>query len=177
MRMSYFKKIYQLINRRSGFKYLDSTVRVPFSAHIAGREKIAVHEGVQLGRNIWLDGLGGINIGNGVVFGPNVTILSRDHYYDGPELKAIPFEKVILKPVSIGSACWIGQGAIILPGVCLGEGCVVGAGAVVTTSFPAGSVVLGNPGKQIKSRNMEVFVELQSSGSYIYCQPGKKVIK
>lgn len=54
-------------------------------------------------------------------------------------------------PVVIGRGCWIGARAIILKGVQLGEGCIVGAGAVVTKSFPAWSVIGGNPAKLIRT--------------------------
>lgn len=54
-------------------------------------------------------------------------------------------------PVVIGRGCWIGARAIILKGVQLGEGCIVGAGSVVTKSFPAWSILAGNPAKLIRT--------------------------
>jgi acetyltransferase-like isoleucine patch superfamily enzyme len=54
------------------------------------------------------------------------------------------------KPIIIGDRCWIGFNSTILKGVVLGDECVVGAGSVVTRSFPAGSVVAGNPAHIIK---------------------------
>lgn len=53
--------------------------------------------------------------------------------------------------VVIENKCWIGTRSIILKGVHLGEGCVVGAGSVVTKSFPAYSVVAGNPARLIRT--------------------------
>lgn len=53
--------------------------------------------------------------------------------------------------VVVGRGCWIGSRAIILKGVRLGEGCIVGAGAVVTKSFPAWSVIAGNPARLIRT--------------------------
>lgn len=51
----------------------------------------------------------------------------------------------------IGSRCFIGGRSLILPGVEIGDDCIVGAGAVVTKSVPAGSIVVGNPAKVIRS--------------------------
>ena len=49
-------------------------------------------------------------------------------------------------------------GVIILPGVTIADNTVVAAGAVVTKSFPAGSIIGGNPAKVIK--NIDDYVEL-----------------
>lgn len=44
-------------------------------------------------------------------------------------------------------------GGTILPGVTIADNTVVAAGAVVTKSFPAGSIIGGNPAKVIKSNS------------------------
>jgi len=55
--------------------------------------------------------------------------------------------------IRIGRGCWIGSGVAI---VCthgelvLGRNCVVAANAVVTSSSPAHSVIIGNPGRVIR---------------------------
>lgn len=51
----------------------------------------------------------------------------------------------------IGDGCLIGMGSVILSGARIGEGSLVGAGALVLENqeIPAGSVVLGTPGKVV----------------------------
>lgn len=59
----------------------------------------------------------------------------------------------ILHGCTVGDHCVVGMGAIILDDAVLGEHCLVGAGAVVTGKMnaPAGSLLLGNPAKVVKS--------------------------
>jgi len=96
--------------------------------------------------------IGTVEIGNDVMMGPEVVILSLDHAY---------FESLILirnqglrqdRPVVIEDDVWIGTRAIILPGVRIGQGAVVAAGAVVTKNIEPYSVVAGNPAKLINKR-------------------------
>ena len=58
---------------------------------------------------------------------------------------------------SVGDGCVIGMGAVVLTGAVLEDGCLVGAGALVTgkTVAPAGSVLLGNPAKVVKTLTAE----------------------
>lgn len=84
----------------------------------------------------YIQGKGGITIGDYTQIAPNVVIVSANHDpYDT--------RKHICAPVTIGRYCWIGAGAKIMPGVELGDWTVVGAGAVVTRSFPEGHCVIG----------------------------------
>ncbi len=54
--------------------------------------------------------------------------------------------------VTIGKAVWLPCRIFIMPGVELGNDVVVGSGSVVTKSFPAGSFILGEPAKLLKTR-------------------------
>jgi acetyltransferase-like isoleucine patch superfamily enzyme len=87
----------------------------------------------------------GIYINDDTIFAPGVKIISANHN---------PKEKMCwmnAPPIRIGKRCWIGTNAVILPGVVIGDDCVIGAGTIVTSSFPSRSVIVGNPGKKIKS--------------------------
>jgi len=59
---------------------------------------------------------------------------------------------VVHGEVTIGKGVWLPCRIFIMPGVELGDDVVVGSGSVVTKSFPAGSFVLGEPAKLIKTR-------------------------
>jgi acetyltransferase-like isoleucine patch superfamily enzyme len=93
----------------------------------------------------YIQGKGGIAIGDYTQIAPNVVIVSSNHdLYDSREH--------VLKPIRIGKYCWIGAGAKIMPGVELGDWTIVGAGSVVTRSFTEGHCVIGGvPATVIKS--------------------------
>lgn len=91
------------------------------------------------------DGL--VKIGDNVLFGPNVSILTATHLID-PKLR--PKNADYTKAVTIGNNVWVGGGAIINPGITIGDNSVIGSGSVVTKNIPANVVAVGNPCKIIK---------------------------
>jgi len=54
--------------------------------------------------------------------------------------------------VEVGEGTLVGAGATVIPLVKIGDWCTIGAGAVVVEDVPDNSVVVGNPGKIIKSK-------------------------
>ena len=60
-----------------------------------------------------------------------------------------------LKPIVIEDDVWIGARACILPGVTIGHGAVIGACAVVSKDVPPYAVLVGNPGRIVKMRNIQ----------------------
>lgn len=62
---------------------------------------------------------------------------------------------LIIKPINIGSQCWIATEAFIHPGITIGEGCVIGARSVVIKDMPVWTVCSGHPCKPIKKRVMK----------------------
>lgn len=95
---------------------------------------------------------GDVTIGNYVMMGPEVVVYTENHAFKDPDRTMIEQGYQKMRPVVIGNDIWIGRRVIILPGVSIGDGCVIGAGAVVTKSFPAFSIVAGNPAKLIGKR-------------------------
>src|SRR4051812_16668048 len=94
-----------------------------------------------------------IRIGDDVLIGPNVQLLTADHPLDAATRRA-GWESG--RPIAIGEGAWLGGGAIVLPGVTIGPGAVVGAGAVVTRAVPRGAVVAGNPARIIRPADEDV---------------------
>jgi putative colanic acid biosynthesis acetyltransferase WcaF len=63
-----------------------------------------------------------------------------------------PAFPLVTAPVTIEPGAWVAAKAVIGPGVTVGAGAVVALGAVVVKSVPAGTIVGGNPAREIGKR-------------------------
>lgn len=57
----------------------------------------------------------------------------------------------LTKPIIVGNDVYIGANSMILPGVHIGNKVIIGCGTIVTKDVPDNSVVVGVPGKIIKT--------------------------
>ena len=89
-----------------------------------------------------------ITIGKNTTISVNVFFLTHDYSISkGLQMIGAPTSGRFLKPIRVGSNCFIGMRAIMLPGTILGDNVIVGAGAVVKGTFPDNVVIAGNPAK------------------------------
>ena len=88
-----------------------------------------------------------ITIGDDVLIGPNVQLLTPTHPVD-PGPRREKWEAAL--PITIGDNVWIGGSVVVCPGVSIGDDSVVGAGSVVTKDVPAGVVAVGNPARVVR---------------------------
>jgi len=76
--------------------------------------------------------------------------------------------RAIIHSAHIERGCTIGMGAIVLNGVRVGAGSIVGAGAVVTKDVPPRSLVVGIPGKVVRSlSDAEVTEQIHHAARYV----------
>jgi maltose O-acetyltransferase len=113
-------------------------------------DRIELGDRVGFNYGCYVNGYGGLRIGDGTIVGPYVMIHTANH--EIVRGRAIREQGWEARPVGIGSDCWIGMGACILPGAHLGDGCVVGAGSVVSGELDADSIAVGNPARVIRRR-------------------------
>ncbi len=115
---------------------------------------------VSLGKdvNIWYGAVlrgdsGAIVIGEGTNVQDNCTIHEKTTIGKYCTIG----HNAVVHGCTVGDGCVIGMGAVVLTGAVLEDGCLVGAGALVTgkTVAPAGSVLLGNPAKVVKTLTAE----------------------
>jgi len=94
-----------------------------------------------------------IHISECSIIGQGVKLLATNHKYINKALLVKNQDIDTLKNgIYIGRDCWVGAGACILAGVQIGDGAVVGAMSVVTKNVEPYAVVVGNPAKQITTR-------------------------
>ena len=75
--------------------------------------------------------------------------------------------KAMLHGCIIGDGTLIGMGATILNGSKIGAGCLIGAGALITEgkTIPDGSLVIGAPGRVVRSLDADARARLLHSAS------------
>ena len=132
------------------FKTAGMNINIERGAIFGDGSLVEIGDNSGLGVNCFLDGP--CKIGNNVMMGPDVIILTSNHRFDNIDIPMILQGNTPSKPVLINDDVWIGARAIILPGVTVGKGSVVGAGAVMTKDVPRYVIVAGNPAKIIRYR-------------------------
>lgn len=119
---------------------------------------VVIGDEVTVGINaLFLSTRAKIIIGNHVIFGPNVTLITGDHRIDivGCHINSVTDNEKLPendKDIIIEGDNWIGANVIILKGVKIGEGAVVAAGSVVTKEVPKYTIWAGVPARQIGLR-------------------------
>lgn len=91
-----------------------------------------------------------INIGDRVLFGPRVTLITVGHPVDAQWRNC---GDMYAFPITIKNNVWIGANVTILPGVTIGENTVIGAGSVVTKDIPNNVVACGSPCRIVREIN------------------------
>lgn len=139
-------EIQEIFSDLIGKKVDDSFLLCP-PFYCTGGENIRVGRNVFINQNCTIYDLGGIDIADGVMIGPNVSIITSGHPIEPSHRSA----SVIAKPILIERNAWIATGAIIIGGVTVGEHSVVAAGSVVTHNVAPNTLVGGNPARVIRS--------------------------
>jgi maltose O-acetyltransferase len=141
---------------------------IPFRSHDAKRvghgcfyldvivwlngDRIELGDNVGFNYGCYVNGFGGLVVGDDTNFGPHSMVHTANHRSDDLTRPVTEQGWLDEGPVSIGANVWIGMGAIVLPAVTIGDGCIVGAGAVVVKDLEPWSVCVGNPARPVKSR-------------------------
>ncbi|HZO46138.1 MAG TPA: sugar O-acetyltransferase [Xanthobacteraceae bacterium] len=135
-----------LFSELIGKKVDDSFLLIP-PFYAAGGDEIRVGHNVFVNQNCTFYDLGGLDIADDVMIGPNVNIITAGHPLAPSQRRSV----TIGKPIVIERNVWIAANATIIGGVNVGENSVVAAGSVVTKDVPPNTLVGGNPARVIRS--------------------------
>lgn len=140
-----FSLSFKKVGKNFRFDAFNSTIINPFN--------IEIGDDVFISRNAHISIHTNLKVGNGVMMGPNVTIIGGNHNFSikGKKMSVLKSGGINL-PIIIEDDVWIGANVTILKGVTIGEGSIVGAGSIVTKDIPRYTIVAGNPAKKIKDR-------------------------
>src|SRR5215469_5385601 len=139
-------EIRALFSELIGKKVDESFLLIP-PFYTAGGDEIRVGRNVFVNQNCTFYDLGGLEIADDVLIGPNVSLITAGHPLE-PSLRRAA---TIGKPIVIGRNVWIAANATVISWVTVGENAVVAAGSVVTRDVPANTLVGGNPARVIRS--------------------------
>lgn len=153
-----FNKTLRIPGLKKSFKYCGDNVRIAYDVDIKPPKNISIGNNSQIGpHSLFWSTRAQIKIGNFVLMGPGVTIITGDHRTDivGKHIIEVSDDEKLPEndaDVIIEDGVWIASNVTILKGVTIGEGAVVAAGAVVTNDVEPYSIVAGVPAKKIKMR-------------------------
>ena len=126
---------------------VDDQFRLIPPFYTANGLEIRVGHRVFINQNCTLYDLAEISIGDDVMIGPNVSIITASHPVAPSERRAY----LIGRPIVIERNVWIAADVTIVGGVTVGENSVIAAGSVVTKDVPPNTLVGGNPARVIRS--------------------------
>lgn len=125
-------------------------------------EKIIIWNYVYIWENCNLWWLWGIEILNWTIIWPNVVIRSSNHDYKSWDyIPYWPWSE--LKMVHIWENCWIWDSVQITPWCQIGEWCIIWMGSVIAGKIEPYSIVVWNPWKVIKMRDIEIYKKLKKN--------------
>jgi len=140
--------VIRVVLYRQLVKSMGKHIRIDPGAIISGYA-IECGSHVVFGRNIMINGEGGLEIGSNVIMGPGSFIWTANHDYGVDHI--CQDVKMIYKPIKICDNVWVCADTKIIPGVVIGKNSVCAMGAVVVKDVPPNTIVGGNPAIVIKN--------------------------
>ena len=137
------------------------------SADVMGNVRIGEEVGIWFGAVLRGDGEL-ITVGDGTNIQDNCTVHTDPGFPVSIGAGCTIGHKAIIHGCTIGDNTLIGMGATILNGAVIGANCLIGAGALVTEGkhIPDGSLVVGAPGKVVRTLDANAIEGLRQSARH-----------
>ena len=112
---------------------------------------LIIRKGSSFNYGCFIGATGGIEIGENVLMGPGITIITEKHNFENPD-KEIKDQGVEVLPVVIENDVWIGADVTILGGVTIKKGTIIGAKSLVNKDTEENSIYVGIPARKLRER-------------------------
>lgn len=112
--------------------------------------QIEIGRDVSINSKSFLNGCGGLRIGDNTRIGTQSILIASNHKFDDPD---ILFKDQITKQgIYIGQNVWFGAGVTILDGVSISDDVVIGACSLVSKNITEAGVYVGTPAKKLEKK-------------------------
>lgn len=156
-----FNKVVIIPGLKASLGACGKNVRIAYNCDIKSPQNIYIGSDSQIGPHaLFWSTRAKIIIGNKVLMGPNITIITGDHRTDllGKYIIDVSDDEKLPEhdaDVMIRDGVWIASNVTILKGVTIGKGAVIAAGSIVTKDIEPYAIYAGVPAKKIKLRFSE----------------------
>jgi len=109
---------------------------------------------IEIGRDVsinsksFINGCGGVTIGDNTRIGTQSIIIASNHKFDDPDV--LVKDAITKQGVQLGENIWLGARVTVLDGVQIANDTVIGACSLVTKPLIESGVYVGVPAKKIK---------------------------
>ena len=111
--------------------------------------KVSIGQDVSINSKSFINGCGGITIGDNTRIGTQSILIASNHKFGEPDL--LVKDAITKQGVSLGQNIWLGARVTVLDGVTIADDSVIGACSLVSKSLSESGVYVGIPAKKIKS--------------------------
>lgn len=128
--------------------------RIGKGARVHASVRIWLPANLELGEQT-LIGPGAIIYNQGrIAIGARSVVSQRAYLCASSHDISDPHFQLVLRPITVGSGCWIATEAFVGPGVTVGDGAVIGARAALFGDAAENGVYSGNPAQLLKQRKL-----------------------
>lgn len=132
------------------FRSCGRNLQIASGVRILFTNRIDLGCDVYIAPGCWLQGVGGIKLGDEVMLGPYTVLATNNHQSREGSYR---FGEGAASPIELGRGSWTGAQVVVTAGVKIGDGAAVAAGAVVTSDVAPGVVVGGVPARPLASHD------------------------
>lgn len=132
---------------RPAFKKCGRNLQIAKHVHVNFTSRIELGRDVFLAYSCWIQGSGGLTIGDGVLLSPFAVVATGNH---GKRDGSYRWAKGRNDPIVIGDGAWISSHAVVTTGCRVGRGALVASNSVVLEDVPDDCVVGGVPAKVVR---------------------------